>query len=963
MAPPFIEVFMPFTIWFRDTADYNAALALSGGNPLVAIAPRDLATLFGIPFPYPTGDLDAIPKGISFQAPFLPGIPISLPPYSALGAPICDDTLNEIIWAAQGGDPPAIWAPDKPVHFIWSGQVIQTEGADSSSHPPGNACSRRRWIMGFERIAGATGSEGIGMATANEYGRDMSRTVDGMGACLRGASLSGAVSKTISEYRTGLISKTSWERMYFRVQAIPTTQAQGLWRCHGTPADNAGFGLKLETTGDIKGFSYSGAGAETDRGVVFTPILDTWYRMDILLKFDTGALTDGRIRIFMNGTEVFSLTEAGSIGLNGGTSHTRSEIGRWTVNADNGVEVDIDDCFSADLPANCSATTLIFSDTDYPMDWILGSHIRAHYVRTPATFNNWTAADIGKLNHGDNPITDLSAGGITDSTSGDLLTAIADVALQSIIDTAYLNIGVISAIVGAYQKNAAGTDGKIGYSIAGGAPVLTTIDQQAVAQWHSVAYLPNGLIIPDEVSPLGILHQKSADANLSTLYALVVECEYLGVFGPEDDPTCDLGLPRHGLEHNSKYTNSIWGYVGSPTASPVCIISDKYVGTNLYQEILLPCPVHFLWIRNAAGTGTGGLKYFASSIGAHFGATDREVPNLDTFTDLAGNTFFCVDGDSLDVNRLGETYQYVAFCDPGGRFNRTGSYCHGPLQPSPKVNTLIDPNFTAEAGFVQKDNIGAISNNEGLFYKGPGMAGSIGKAVGGGGVLNNFGTFGVGSFSSETPDTNVNNGNTHYSLWRTTEEGCAGVMVQIGQYTGNGAPNQVVNITPVSGRYPVFVLVVPANAVAAYMRDVSHAGAHSSLAGALTDSTTAIIALGQDQITVGATLNTNNIVYSYFILPGDDAGVADGLYFNILCQPPDAGKNDPTPIFGDIVQAGEGGILLGGAGTIQALEDIGGIYTMVTDKRNDTVQDKLPGIPTIDYEIPDPHFKTGYIGG
>jgi len=60
---------------------------------------------------------------------------------------------------------------------------------------------------------------------------------------------------------------------------------------------------------------------------------------------------------------------------------------------------------------------------------------------------------------------------------------------------------------------------------------------------------------------------------------------------------------------------------------------------------------------------------------------------------------------------------------------------------------------------------------------------------------------------------------------------------------------------------------------------------------------------------------------------------------------------------------GSGGIEFAGTPDIVVSQDLSGIYTLVPNKTTDTYYDRLTGQPTVVTEIPDPMFKTGYIGG
>jgi hypothetical protein len=57
------------------------------------------------------------------------------------------------------------------------------------------------------------------------------------------------------------------------------------------------------------------------------------------------------------------------------------------------------------------------------------------------------------------------------------------------------------------------------------------------------------------------------------------------------------------------------------------------------------------------------------------------------------------------------------------------------------------------------------------------------------------------------------------------------------------------------------------------------------------------------------------------------------------------------------------GVIVGGTDSINNFLSVSGIYQLINGKRVDTLQDRQTGVSSIDTPIPDPRFKTGYIGG
>jgi hypothetical protein len=952
MAPP-ITYYMNYIIFFRDPAEYAFALGVAG-SPLLEMSPRQAASIFAIPYPYPSGNVDIIPKGILFPAPYTPGSEIGFPEPSGV---FVDDSVLEFTVPAQQGYPPVVWPAGPDGLFIWSGNIVLSSGAGAATTPPGNVMSERRWIDGFEWNANAEGggsSNTAGLAT-----RDASRTIDGCGLAIRGTNSSINNHQT-AEYRTGLTPATSWERFYFRVRRLPTVNPAGLWRCHGTPSNGAGFALQLETTGAVSGISINATNTQVNEGTVFTPVLLEWNRVDIFLKFHaSGVGTSGIIKVYVNGILVYTFTDNIGHGLNNGTSHNNSDLGQWNSPRDNNVEIDMDDWVNADLPANVDVATLLFLDDLFPIDWLLGSHIRKYPVRSSSVVG-WTGAGVQTLNSNLNPVGSTQYENLQSSTSAAQIIGLTGALGLGIQDCLANVLGPVAATAGINTKNAASTDGDLGYKIAGAAAVVATINQTAANLFFSVLYHPSGNLLPVEISPYSIVHTKSADANLDTTNGMSNTIEFIGVWAEEDDPTYTFPVSRLSYLHNCRYANTAWGYYGSTVASPVFSVSATYVGTGAYQEISLPGPCHFLFIRALTG-GTKPAWVMGAGLSSRQGGIDEANGLIQMFADSAGDIWFSVDGTGVNWNAIGVTYQYEAFCDPGNRFLLCTSMAHSTTGPTPPIaNTLIDPAFTPEACWAGLENINGASNATGAWYKGPGHTGNNATALVGTAVTT-FGNFATGVFNS---DVTLHNASlqTALNFWRTTEPNCGGVMVQLGTYTGNGSSPRTITVTPTSGRAGHFVYVQPAGAVGIF-RDASHAGANSCNISALTNTTSGITAIGTDSFTVQSTLNANGVLYHYFILPGDVASALNGVYFNPMCETPVGPHVAPSLPSGDINVIGDGGLIFDGTPGTTLLKDVSGIYTLTPGQRHDTFYDRQTGQTSVNVAIPDPTFKTGYVGG
>lgn len=950
-----VITYMNYVIYFQDPAQYNFAKSVAGGN-LLALAPRSAAALLGIPFPYPSGNVDLIPAGISFIPPFTVGSQYGFPGPTGI---FVDDTVDFQILPGQAGVPASIWPAGPDGKMVWSGNIVMSAGAGAAQDPPPTAIAQRRWCMGFEWLLNHEGSQS---ALEANFSRDSSRTIDGKGLSVRGMNFNNVVNIPIDTLRTGLVTPVSWERKYFRLRRTPTVNNLGIWRCHGTISNAVGFALMITTTGTVKGFNVNNISTFFDAGVVFTPVINEWNRLDIFLKYGTAGGTHGEIRIYLNGQLVYSFTDTPNVGLSGAPNHASTDVGKFnTADTEHEGEYDLDDWINSDLPPDVSPTTLAFTDTNFGLDWILGSHVRAHNSES-ASLVNWAPNAFASLNQGINPLLAQSSE-IASTTSGATMAGLTDALPQNKPDSIANVLGGVAATIALYSRNAGATDGKLGYSKAGLASVLTVIDQTGADAVRIVPYQPAGMIIPDELWPWIVVHEKSLDVNADNVTDLVSVVEYIGVWGPEDNPLFELPVSRLSFLHNCNYSNTAWGYVGSQPEAPVYAIGGTYVGNGTSQTISLPAACHFIMIRKVAG-GSNGIWWLGPGLGATLGVSRRVIPNLRVWSDfLTGSFQFSVTGSDIELNQAAQSYQYIAFCDPGMRFNVTTVFNHGTLASTPKSNPLINTLFTPEAGIFQSNQVASALGTVGLFYKGPLIGASKASVLDASAQRVNWGTFAQGVFNSES-DSHLTNANFTASFWRSIDGGGSGItMVQICSYVGNGANPRNIPLTPTSGRFPLFVMVVPDGAAQGYYRDPSHAGANSSFISNTALSALAITAVAIDQITVNSALNANGVNYSILAFCGDTAGMNNGTYYAPIYQPVGGPYVAPLPPQGDINVMGNGGLIFDGQPPLTLLRDIGGIYTIITGKRNDTLIDRQAGQPSVDVEIPDPTYKTGYIGG
>lgn len=954
-----IPYFMNYVIFFQDDAEYQLAVAAAGGN-LIEATPRQAAALFGIPFPYPTGDMSAIPRGIYFVAPWFPGTQLQFPGPS--GKFIDDNVLTTVV-TAQAGVPASIFPADSPAKdgiFTWSGNITRMSGAGAAASPPLNSCSQRRWAVGRE-----ISFEGPSVLQQT-ISRDASRVIGGHGFMQRGNNNATTWNIPVNFFRAALVTRVSWERFYFRIRAFPTASDTSMWRCHGGPSNSAGAMLQLNVAdGRIHLIDIDALNTRVDKGAIFTPNLNQWYRCDQFLRYGSGS-PPTVISTYINGTNV-SYVNSGMAGMSSNSSHTSSDLGINNGTVDNEVEIDFDDWINADLPANLDSTNLVFNDANFPLDWLLGSHVRVHHGVSVSQVN-WAPAGegVGAANQSQGPAGRLGTSAVTSTTALAILRVTSDMLPLDIQDTLGNVMGAISALVEMYSSTSDGSDGDQGYSAAGAADVFTTVNQQVAESATAVMYQPTGVVLPLDLTPFQSVHRKANNAATDLVAMLIHTVEWLGVWGPEDDPLFTFPISRLSWVHNSRYENTQFGYLGSEPDAPVFAGGFTYAGNGTYQELTLPGPCHFLWIRPLTG-GAGGIKFYGASLGAHTGSSIQTIGNVRMWYDYVNQLFkFSVTGAAnSECNVSGVNYQVIFFCDPGMRFNCCTAFGHSTSAAVPKINPLIAAGFTPEHGFITQDFNGN-AGNLGQWTRGPGHTAQNITPLSSAAIDTTGCTFGVGVVNSFAT-LHQGNGFFSLSLWRTLDNGgggCNTKMVQILSYTGNGTSPRNITLTPTSGRVPLFVFVAPASAAgSSFFRDPSHAGTNSSIADSMAISAAnGITAVAIDQITVQAGINTNGVVYNIFAICGDTAGMNNGTYSPNYCDgsgpyiPPSLPSTDPVVLM-------NGGIDFDGTPPLTLLKDVSGIYTLVPGKRNDTLFDRQTGQSSVDVEIPDPTFKTGYIGG
>lgn len=464
----------------------------------------------------------------------------------------------------------------------------------------------------------------------------------------------------------------------------------------------------------------------------------------------------------------------------------------------------------------------------------------------------------------------------------------------------------VSAIT---KKTAAALDGSVGYKIGAAAAVYTAISGESTTGALSTALYAPTLSAPEAFAPVEVHYKKGADVNSSMVRTLLAEVEVIGVFS-ECDGAGAPTLPRG--THNAPYPNTPWFRQTAPPLSPVVVKGGTYVGNGTGQSLTFKLPVHWLFVRPLTGN-TGGVHFYSAapaaqknvSTGAAFpsiGLMARRDPSFVPASPTDDQQFqFLVEipGADAQLNANAVTYQYIAFMDPGARFNLCGASYHENAV-LPVTDVLEAQGFLPEWGWFWRFDFSASSTAE-LWSKGAGH--TTAQATKSTTLTAAAISWAAGALTMDSGfvDATARQG-TVYSLWRRADGNNnpdQAKVVAFGTYIGDGSASRTVSIAPTSGLRPLYVEVQPVNAGALH-RDPSHTGTTSEDTSGTSNASTGITAGGIDSFSVGSTLNTNAVVHNWFCIfgsatAGNNGWSINGEFVPIGSDSPVDPSYDPPP--------------------------------------------------------------------
>lgn len=807
-------------------------------------------------------------------------------------------------WAQGGSD----------TKFIWVGQFVFVPPAAAMG-----TLSQRRWVVGFEE--GVSSAEGE-TANASHCRHTASRHPGGRGFAQHGLN-NVSFSVPIASQRGGAFTPgSSWERLYVRLRRVDPGRAVSFWRCRGTVSPECGIHLSVTPTGALRVVNVDSAsgGVTSHLGAANDLPVDTWVRLDLLIEYRNGGGT-ARFRLYKNGVFVMDtgpLTTG--LGEVAAATHTSSQVGMTPITtvdgqADgsfaNSCEIDLDDWINADLPADLTTSP----------DWLHGSKV---VLVRPSAFGaghsgSWVG-DVRILRQIGAANAAADDQRLTTSTTAVVLSALTD--LGEVLSDEHA-LGLLGANI-MLRSTRGAASGDLGYSVNGAGFVQTAIVQAATPTWTRVPYQPAALTAPIALASFELRHTKGAGADAASVTALHAALELMGRFGAEDQLATTATLrheQRMGQHAESVDPRGIWARPGITRAdataprlappSPVLIVTGTYVGNGTGQDLSFPAPVAWFHTRPTAGAATG-TKWWSSMIGAHRGTEQSTDPYLlvrqredPTFVpgasgdDVQQRRYLLeLAGNDAQANANAVTYQYVAFLDPGQRFCLNQEVYHAAITTA-QIDQLSQAGFTPELALLVQETFGETTTLE-FAIKGPGHAAASYTKMDGSTQVANALTFGAGQVTTQLNAHAGAGVNLSLSLWRRTDgnadPGEVGV-VAVGSYVGDGAASRSFALGTGAGRRPAFMLIITqtGGASGCLYRDPSHTGTTSTAVGGGANAATGIIAGDLDGFQVGSAVNTNAVIYHYFILWGGPTAGNAGWSANGTFAPVEAnGPVDAT---------------------------------------------------------------------
>ncbi len=789
--------------------------------------------------------------------------------------------------------------------YYWRGLFVFVPPPDQPGIPgqPIVAMATRRWIDGFENPYQGEGGSGSGSPICAPVS---SRCAGGWGWGVR----NGTETRVHTPIEAGAAATDSlWERFYVRLLRVPEESSR-IWSMTGTPSTSVGMALYISVSGELQ-LASLGAGGVDYIGSALTLEVGTWYKVDVIYKFGTAT---GYVALYVNGVQRFNIAASSfpsGRGMN--AANTVSQCTMGGAVASHRGSWDFDDWIGSETPLIGTAPEILPG-----FDWLHGSRVvrlRANGFGT--TNGTWAglggsdSTDWRHVNYRPCIPTGSTSHRLTTNTASDRLvvtTNIADVmALQGAV-------GAAALVVGYYGSRLSALHGSVGYKLDAAAEDLKVMAEDSAYVWNTHRYTPAGETDPLQWGAIElVVVANSAAASAKNCVALTGCVELIGDFHPEDhtpvsDDPADVtwGVPHFtGQLHNSPYPGSEWAVQSPPPIGPVIIHTGTYVGNGTSTQLAFRAPVHLIWIRSHTASPVQAI-WMAASVASRPSSSEvnrgdyvmealidpNYVPAGIGEDDQKMQTIVRINGNDAQVNAAGTTYNYVAFCDPAMRFAAVGGLRESNYGAAA---TPLERLWLPEIGLFTQGITGGASTSG--FLRGLGATAAQLFTWFGTGVYADSMTYEEGLINTPAGSSIYqSNASIDFIVFRRDDgSGDPGVpnVIQLATYTGDGTASRTISLSPVTGRRPMWALIVGSNGVG-IIRDGSHTGTISATTQGAANAATGITGGGVDSISVGSVLNTNGVVFEVLVFPGCSATPGNNGW-GINCEniPVDPGTYDP----------------------------------------------------------------------
>lgn len=844
-------------------ADKSQAELLNSQNPSgISLSPREASTLYSAPI-----------SGIDYG-----GGAVADPPridivggYSASSALAIDvrsvdypaNTIPDafgILRSATNQGPASGPSPFVGGTIAWRGDFLW-QGASPATTT--NNRSVIRYQQGFELEENEEG------ANAFLPSFDASRVTGHRGLALRStANTSGVIYTPPTD-----VYESQWTQFYIRPRILI---AQGeIYRTEGRTGVFTTLGMELDTSGTVLIY-HSPGGVKTLLATVGTLPIDAWSRIDIMENFNaqnasTGADAGATWDIYINKSLVASV-QSGFTNAQYIFQSTLCRIGLAAGTA--GQSIDFDDWTIRAFP------TSVLSPVK--LDWDSGTHIvpiRGSILASDSS-GNWS----GTTGPFDAYRSSKSNVGKTASINGSILSISIDE-----YDPADIQLGIVGAFIGVNNISSTTATGSTvalrgTITVAGVSSPFTFASNSftmtsLAPSGNTIDVTPLDGNLPVRPDSISIAFTPGTFSGSTTLTCLHGTLACLGTWGTVDDPD---GVSTNFDPHQSVYPKL--GYTGTNgNVKPAVVAQEQgtYVGNDTVTEISFVTPPSFVYIHrngfepaiwhSAMETGRAASNHIVDC-----DLISRVKTNIDINTKVPTGFTLRICGNDAKTNANGQTYRYIAFCDPGGRFVRNTIATQSDNQlTTVKTTAIKDFQFSPEGGFLHYATNG-VSNASTTFYKGVGHTAENASILNGAEAATTC-AFSQGGLSIDTNGFALSEDRYILgNLWRSIDNNGDDGAVDLVTYTGDGTGARTITVD-LNGRIPALAIVVPHNGTS-YHKHAGLTGSNSQIITTGANSTTAITALGADSVTIGATLNANLVVYDVFVISGGATG-ADSLFF------------------------------------------------------------------------------------